>query len=98
MKNPPDELVQIEAKKAFENSVFSATKPLNLPFRYAFEKAIQWLLEWQKTQPLTVYYVMVGELEIVDVCRTHKSAEKSISDLKKDYQKVKFWIDERIIN
>jgi len=66
-------------------------------FRNGFKAAVKWLLEWQKTQPLTVYYVMVAENEIVDVCRTHESAEKSISDLKKDYPKVEFWIDEREI-
>jgi hypothetical protein len=65
--------------------------------KQAFEDGVKWLLEWQKTQPLEVFYVMVGECEIVDVCRTFLSAERSISDLKKDFNGVDFWIDERII-
>lgn len=67
-------------------------------FLNGFEDGVKWLLNWQKTQPLTVYYVMVGENEIVDVCRTEESASKSISDLLKSYPTTEFYIDERIIN
>jgi len=84
-------------KEQIENAIYEAVVNPTGFFPNGFVNGVQWLLEWQKTQPLTVYYVMVGENEIVDVCRTQESAEKSISDLKKDYPKVEFWIDEREI-
>jgi len=89
MKQPTDEQIDNAIDETFSR-------------RYAlsedgFIKGVKWLLEWQKTQPLTVYYVMVGEETVIDIRRTKESAKARISELSKDHLDVFFWIDEREI-
>jgi hypothetical protein len=61
------------------------------------EKAIEWLLEWQKTQPLTVYLVIDSSIGIVAVFRTEEGANKGIEGLKSNLPKGEFYVKARII-
>jgi hypothetical protein len=69
----------------------------NAFFGNGFKLAIEWLLNWQKTQPLQLWCVMAGENEILDICRSEQAAKDSIAALKKDHSSVDFWIDEIFI-
>ena len=83
--------------KPTQQEIDRMTHAFSSEYKRGFEDGIETLLNWQETQPLKIWCVMVGECEILDVCRTLKAAEKSLDSLKNYHPIVKFWIDERTI-
>ena len=56
-------------------------------FINGFGRAVKWLLNWQKSQPLEVFLVRSKEEDsFFCICRTKEEAENTIETIKKTYE------------
>jgi len=99
MKQPTEEQIEKWIDDSFlESNSSKVSGKLNVVhFANGFRRAVKWLLEWQKTQPLEVFLVIDLE-QVVEVCRTKESAQKRIEILKKNHPTQFFDIESKIIN
>jgi len=97
MKKPEEIEINTQAINAFKESIYSNNNALRFVFCEAFDKGLHWLLNWQKTQPLTVYLVIDSSIGIVAVFRTEEGANKGIEGLKSNLPKGEFYVKARII-
>jgi len=89
MKQPTDEQIEKWIDDSFlESNSSKVSGKLNVVhFANGFRRAVQWLINWQKSQPLEVFLIRPKESDVVAcVCRTKEDAEKTIASLKKTYE------------
>lgn len=72
MQQPTDEQIKEAAQKTY----------CSLP---SFKTGVNWLLNWQKSQPLEMFLVWDYNANIRAICRTKEQAEIVAENLKKDY-------------
>jgi hypothetical protein len=79
-------------KQPTKQEIDRLTHAFSSEYKRGFEECVEWLLTWQKSQPLTVYCVMENKQGILDVLKTEESAAQRIEELKTNLPLGKFYI------
>lgn len=78
--------------KEIIDAIFNGKEHVLITYRVAFQRGVEWLLNWQKSQPITVYCVHSSESDIIGVFRSEEKAKERICELRKCHN-VDFWIE-----